>query len=410
MPGPTVDLPPESAEVIEAALAQPWYRFGFGSHLEPRFERTTAATRAVQIRFALCLIASVHLFLLLFDMQAGIHSFAAGARIRLLIQLPLYLLAAGLIGRARSAAGQAWMVAVPLLIGVAGDGWLGLSYAGPPADRYFMGYAVSFFLYNLLIPQRLRHAILTTLGCLAIYDVMLSGWLRPCPIEHPGPLILDMNLFVIFSLGSRWKAEVQFRENFLLGARDRVHVRELAWANRHLTELSYTDALTGLPNRRFFDEVFARVWEQACASGAPVSLLMIDVDRFKSFNDMLGHPAGDHCLRVIARPMQFSIKVSRDTLARYGGEEFIAILPGASASESVAVANRIRNAIAALQIEHPRKPDSVLTVSIGVASIASVTDDDSAEELLHAADRALYVAKSQGRNCVAAEPTLMAIV
>jgi diguanylate cyclase (GGDEF)-like protein len=133
---------------------------------------------------------------------------------------------------------------------------------------------------------------------------------------------------------------------------------------------------------------------------------MIDVDHFKNFNDSLGHAAGDKCLQRIAHALQFSVRVELDTVARYGGEEFVAILPGASLDEALAIGERVRAAIAALEMPHSSRPGgNLVTVSVGVATCASATAV-AAPDLLHAADDALYLAKSQGRDCVVAKQIL----
>ena len=159
-----------------------------------------------------------------------------------------------------------------------------------------------------------------------------------------------------------------------------------------IRDRSYTDSLTGLPNRRYFDEILAKAWNSARDRADPLALLMIDVDHFKNFNDSLGHAAGDKCLQRIAHALQFSVRVEVDTAARYGGEEFVAILPGASLDEALGIGERVRAAIAALEMPHPSRPGgNLVTVSVGVATCVSARAI-TAPDLLHAADDALYSA------------------
>ncbi len=188
--------------------------------------------------------------------------------------------------------------------------------------------------------------------------------------------------------------------NEQLEASVRERTAELQAANEQLAALSSTDALTGLANRRRFDEVWAAEWQRAARMGLPLALALIDVDHFKAYNDHYGHQAGDVCLRQVAAILAAEVRRSGELVARYGGEEFVLVLPGASAAEARAVAERIRTAVQAQGMPHEHSPVApVVTVSIGVAS-GLVQRAEQAEALLKEADVALYLAKDQGRNRV----------
>ena len=178
-----------------------------------------------------------------------------------------------------------------------------------------------------------------------------------------------------------------------------TRTQELQESNRKLTALSATDALTCLPNRRAFDDMLAREWGRAKRSGEPLALAMIDVDCFKAYNDCYGHQAGDACLREVARILAAGVHRSTDLAARYGGEEFALIAPVTSAEQLAGIADKIRAALHALGLPHERSTTDCVTISIGVAAM-SPTEKQSAELLVRAADRALYRAKENGRNCV----------
>lgn len=171
-----------------------------------------------------------------------------------------------------------------------------------------------------------------------------------------------------------------------------------------LTALAMQDGLTGLANRRAFDDALDRSWREAKREGAPLSLLLIDLDGFKQFNDAYGHLAGDDCLRIVARAIESTIFRPRDTAARYGGEELAVILPGTGAAGALEVAERLRAAIADLRIPHESNTagGGFVSVSIGVATLnagpAGAAEAPSA--LVASADRALYCAKSAGRNWI----------
>jgi diguanylate cyclase (GGDEF)-like protein len=174
--------------------------------------------------------------------------------------------------------------------------------------------------------------------------------------------------------------------------------RDLRAANRHLEELALIDSLSGLPNRRSFDVRLASTW-LAADQDYSISLLMMDVDHFKLFNDTQGHLEGDNCLRLIGKSIE-SVVREGDFAARYGGEEFVMLLPGADATKALEIAEQSRRAIEALQMPHKAAPSGMVSVSIGVAT-CTVAQAANEQELIEAADAALYEAKRQGRNTVA---------
>ncbi|MBU0516035.1 MAG: GGDEF domain-containing protein [Proteobacteria bacterium] len=172
---------------------------------------------------------------------------------------------------------------------------------------------------------------------------------------------------------------------------------KLSEANRMLTRLSYLDALTGIPNRRYFDEFLKREWKRAAREKQSLALIMADIDHFKQFNDTYGHQEGDQCLIQVSRALSKALKRPGDLVARYGGEEFAAILPGTSLPDARLLAERMRAAVAARGIRHPTSPTSGVTVSLGVSALVPAGDVE-AQTLVEQADRALYQAKQQGRN------------
>jgi diguanylate cyclase (GGDEF)-like protein len=174
---------------------------------------------------------------------------------------------------------------------------------------------------------------------------------------------------------------------------------ELRAANQRLEELALRDGLSGLPNRRSFDATLTATWRAAEAK-SPISLLMMDVDHFKPFNDSQGHIEGDNCLRLISKTLEATLRRG-DFAARYGGEEFVVLLPGADSAEAHDIAERARREIEALRIAHEAAPCGFVTLSVGIATFAP-EDAASEQALIEAADAALYEAKRLGRNTVAA--------
>jgi len=173
---------------------------------------------------------------------------------------------------------------------------------------------------------------------------------------------------------------------------------QLAQASRRLETLAAEDFLTGLANRRIFDEALSREFRRASRERTPLALLMIDVDRFKEFNDRHGHPEGDACLRLVARTLEGAIKRPGDLSARYGGEEFAVLLPNTDEFGAYVVAERVRAAVRELGIENG--VGEIITISAGVAATPLDHSGEGPHILLRDADRALYRAKDGGRNLV----------
>jgi diguanylate cyclase (GGDEF)-like protein len=174
--------------------------------------------------------------------------------------------------------------------------------------------------------------------------------------------------------------------------------QELQKSNKHLGRLAQTDSLTGLGNRRHFDAKLSKTALKCAAEDVPLSVLLLDVDLFKQFNDRYGHPAGDACLQAIANEIR-ELCPRPISAARYGGEEFVILLPNVDLLGAAQVAERLRAAISALAIPHQQSPFGVVTVTVGVACNTG-HNRPPAQELVHAADAALYVGKQAGRNCV----------
>jgi diguanylate cyclase (GGDEF)-like protein/PAS domain S-box-containing protein len=178
--------------------------------------------------------------------------------------------------------------------------------------------------------------------------------------------------------------------------------QRLTAANLELQRISQQDGLTGIANRRYFDEYLAREWRRASRSVQTLALIMADVDHFKAYNDYYGHQAGDDCLYEIACVLSAEVRRPADLLARYGGEELVAVLPDTSLEGALLIAENMRLAVATLAIPHAKSPTApYVTLSLGVAVLVALPDT-LPKLLIEAADKALYQAKAEGRNRVCA--------
>ncbi|MGL1890653.1 MAG: diguanylate cyclase [Spirochaetaceae bacterium] len=174
--------------------------------------------------------------------------------------------------------------------------------------------------------------------------------------------------------------------------------KELNIANEKLDNLSKTDPLTGIANRRYMDEVLNKEWKRAVRNNSSLSFIILDIDFFKLFNDNYGHIKGDECLKLVANQLDREIKRSTDLVARFGGEEFAIILP--ETEDVLETAENCRKAIENLQIPHEFSESlNVVTISVGVSTVIP-TKDMNVHKLMDSADKGLYRAKESGRNKV----------
>ncbi|MDV5140031.1 GGDEF domain-containing protein [Chimaeribacter arupi] len=237
----------------------------------------------------------------------------------------------------------------------------------------------------------------------------LESWERSLKSGMP----LDMEVrFCHVERGWNWmrlRAAARFApEGHIMrwyGTAEDIHERKLlelklVKANRRLEIQAHTDALTRLPNRREFKKVLGYEFMRARRALSPLSLVMIDVDYFKVFNDQYGHLSGDACLRLIARTLRRALKRSTDVVTRFGGEEFAAILPDTDPDGAQVVARQLMEAVRGLGIRHQGSDIGYVTISLGTATYCPADREDEIEQadILTAADEALYLAKHQGRN------------
>ena len=260
-------------------------------------------------------------------------------------------------------------------------------------------------------PDALRIAA-ESLPDLILLDILMpdmDGY-EVCRKLKADPILRDVPIIFITSMNQQEDEAIGLE----LGAVDyitkpfnptivRLRIRnqiELKRQRDLLARLSNIDGLTGIPNRRALNEALEREWRRGNRSQQPLSLLMLDIDHFKPYNDTCGHLAGDDCLRAVAQSLKSPVGRAGDFIGRYGGEEFLAILPETDDAGAMLVAKEILEGIAQLNIPHPASPlGSKITASVGVAS-AVASRETPYTLLLQEADDALYQAKQTGRNRV----------
>lgn len=252
------------------------------------------------------------------------------------------------------------------------------------ADNWLPLIVASLFVIYCYMPVRLMGAVVFA----AFYSAVATTWWLTLSGAHLRPEQIYFGLlWVILGNGLGFAAANSLQRG-----------QRIQYAQRLvMQQLLATDALTGIANRRSLDEALAREWHRCGRSGRPLSLLMIDVDHFKLYNDRFGHQAGDVCLRRVAHALTECLGRPEHMVARYGGEEFVCLLPEIDQRNAAKFARRLAAAIDRIRLAHPDSPHGGrLTVSIGVATASEFFGSSS--ELVALADRLLYGAKNTGRN------------
>ncbi|QYF92722.1 sensor domain-containing diguanylate cyclase [Massilia sp. PAMC28688] len=231
-------------------------------------------------------------------------------------------------------------------------------------------------------------------------DEILARWWDSAYLSTAGVSLL---MLIQLWLGVRLYSQISLRDQL---EKERRNLQKLlVKKSRSLRQQALRDALTGIANRRQFDTRLVREFDRAMAEGRSLALIILDVDYFKKYNDLYGHPAGDECLKFVAARIHGGRRRSHDLAARLGGEEFAILLPGTGLRGAIAVAEAIRKSVAAHKLTHvPGRAHSV-TVSCGVHALVPI-EGMVPSELIDAADRALYLAKASGRNRVRAEGSM----
>lgn len=250
----------------------------------------------------------------------------------------------------------------------------------------------AFFHIHLPIPEHILSR--ETARLVLIFRHEHNDWkIVHSGISIPYGLANDGEIYPISRLEKRNLELEQIVEN---------RTKELAEANSRLEILSNTDSLTNIGNRRLFDQTLIHEWNRGQRSGAPLALIILDIDHFKRFNDLYGHLAGDACLQTLAKGLAESGRRAGDLVARYGGEEFAILLPNTDKQAALDTAKHIHQMVLSLAMPQANSPSGIVTASLGVA-ILQPSNQRLPVELVRQADAALYRAKMVGRNCIQLE-------
>lgn len=283
--------------------------------------------------------------------------------------------------------------------------WFELLKRSSSADVPTFVYASVVFI--ILANLGARYSFRGILACSAAISaiILYNLWLLHDGQSKPVLVFSIAYLPVLlFSLFISWTNINGVRRAFLDDQEKQRQRDELAALNLRLARQASTDALTDVGNRRAFDLALEEYWQQMQRNGRPFSLLLLDIDFFKPFNDHYGHLLGDQCLSEVAGCIRSSLRQGQGEVYRYGGEEFVILLQIADGEELHSLAERLREQVASLAIEHRHRPDTLnqLTISIG-ASTTEAPCVQQAQDLFAHCDRLLYQAKQQGRNQVCSQ-------
>ncbi|MBZ0163151.1 MAG: GGDEF domain-containing protein [Notoacmeibacter sp.] len=388
----------QDVAAINAELERPFTRLGLIPSLENEFRARTAPDRRRIVTYWFWLAIAVNLVALALDPVSEVFEHGLIARVGLVI--PTFLLAMPLLNR-----GPEWLrataVTVPWIMFVGASGFLAEHAHSLHVDRYYMVAGVVILFVNIAAPLHFRCAVFMTAASLASLIVAaVSHAGSPFLPSHDVSLISFVGITSAISLVIRYRSEWDARQMFLNGLRDDLKSAQLLALNNALGRLAETDPMTGLFNRRHMVKTLKEKWRDARERNDWLGILMIDIDRFKDFNDTAGHDEGDHCLNAVADRLNDEVHKTDQYVARFGGEEFMAVIEHLEPEPLMAEAERIRRSVEAMEIPHPGLgPRGRVTISIGAAATIP-TPQSTVDDLMVAADKALYAAKAAGRNRV----------
>lgn len=369
---------------MTAGASGPPAAMRLAAEVEAEFLAEHAATSRPRVRVALALGVLATLGFALHDfVREGANWRAPDDLVRFGVELPIALLALALTSARLY---ERWFrVAVQVLAPLFGVALVFTVAAAADAQGLALASArlvlFTFFIWFML-GMTFFAALRTNL--VVVLAFAWASWQFRLPLGAAGYDFAVLLCANVLAGAGAWWLELAIRGAFL--------------ERRRLAEVARLDGLTGLLNRAAFDAEFRRVWDQAVRERGQVTVLLLDIDHFKAFNDCYGHQAGDDTLRAVARVLRSVARRPLDIVARYGGEEMVAVLPGADREHAEHVARALVESVAALGVEHQASPTrGCVTASVGAACVEALRDVSN-EAAIRLADRALYRAKGAGRD------------
>lgn len=389
----------DSEPILRQALARPWWKLRFDGELEKRFDEGVASIQAKDARNNYFLaVLFVNVFAIA-DYRFLPDVYLTAWLMRFAVITPLFLLTIWAEFYSHQTFRRGWATLVLMLFTTAALIYPVIISNSPDIVHYHIGLIVVVLFSNLLTDLRFALALFGSVIFSIMYLLELS-----LGLNLPGHLINNYGMvsmsIVSLSLVATFRRERHLRTVFLMLALLDIAEQRQVEANAALRKLAAQDPLTGLANRRRFDDEYPRLWKEAIRQSQPLSILFADLDRFKAYNDTYGHAKGDEILERFADVLrETATRRPLDLAVRNGGEEFLVVLPDTPLDVAIGIAESLVRKLAELGIPHERSNYGVVTASIGVAGGQPVAGG-SAQDYIEQADSAMYKAKENGRNRV----------
>lgn len=386
---------------VENELVKGSWRLRFVDDVEERFEADTQQQRNRHLVVAGLISATIYCLFLINDYSLRPEVFATAVLLRLGVALLFALPIFWWVYRGVSPALRETMMASTVVAATVISCLIFAQSTAPYSYLDVFSYGLILIVGNIIYSLRFNYALWSS--AISVFVILLFVLpYEPMPPEAKRLAIFTIIAICLFTLAANYRFERFERTAYLHVLKERLRAGYYLKDNQKLSQLSTTDPLTGLANRRQFDTALPVRWQEAADKGTCVGLMVIDIDHFKAYNDYYGHLHGDECLRQVAEAMQANSRDS-DLVVRFGGEEFVVLMVKATLGAAKLAAERIRHSVESLQIPNPGvSTQSVVTVSIGIAVLCP-DEGLPPNELFSQADDAVYEAKRQGRNrvCVA---------
>jgi diguanylate cyclase (GGDEF)-like protein len=385
----------DQTALLDRTIAQGFALLTFPKELEDRFVEEGASKR-----FLVMLVAGICGILIfggmiIADVLLSPETLAFAAIVHLAVFPPLVVAGLYILSKMRMPAVNEWLIAGAGILAVLLEAAVILSSQNPINGWRVVELNI-IIVYTCAV-ARFWPAVTTGMAGLVVHGYIVSHMVDPTGLLALNTTLLALNC-TAFVLYGNYKLEHDERMAFLLDSREKALSDELSEANERLKRMATTDMLTKGSNRRYFEEFLSECWSRAQEQKRAISLLVLDIDYFKAYNDRYGHQAGDQCLIKVAQALTSCIRKPSDLVARWGGEEFVVVLMDTDVDAAAAAAERIREAVIALKLEHAGSQCAPhVTVSGGRVSMRPERGE-SCQHMIDLADEALYRAKGAGRN------------